>query len=94
MTVGHHPAVGYRGDPCVLRSGDAQERVRSARRPQVHGQGAPLAAPQHVQAHIGGDADSQDRTGERPSKVSSAFHARPIASWTASSASNADPSIR
>ena len=37
---------------------------------------------------------SQDRTAERPSKVSTFFQARTIVSWTASSASKAEPSIR
>jgi hypothetical protein len=37
---------------------------------------------------------SHDRTLERPSNCSPAFHARTIVSWTASSASKPDPSIR
>jgi hypothetical protein len=37
---------------------------------------------------------NHDRTDERPSKLSKLFHARSRVSWTASSASNADPSIR
>ena len=37
---------------------------------------------------------SQERTAERPSKLSAFFQARTIVSCTASSASNADPSIR
>ena len=37
---------------------------------------------------------SQDRTAERPSKLSAFCQARTIVSWTASSASKAEPSIR
>ena len=37
---------------------------------------------------------SQERSEDRPSKPSAAFHARSIVSCTASSASKADPSIR
>ncbi len=37
---------------------------------------------------------SQDRIDERPSKLVSPFQARTRTSWTASSASTADPSIR
>jgi hypothetical protein len=37
---------------------------------------------------------SQDRTAERPSKLSAFFQARTIVSWTASSASKAEPSMR
>ncbi len=38
--------------------------------------------------------NSQDRTLDRPSNRSAAFQARNIVSWTASSASMPDPSIR
>ena len=37
---------------------------------------------------------SQDRSDDRPSNPSAAFHARSMVSCTASSASKADPSIR
>jgi len=37
---------------------------------------------------------SHDRRAARPSKRSIAFHARTSVSWTASSASNVEPSIR
>ena len=37
---------------------------------------------------------SQDRNADRPSKESSARHARIIVSWTASSASKPEPSMR
>ncbi len=37
---------------------------------------------------------SHERSAERPSKRSNAFHARVSASWTASSASNGEPSMR
>jgi hypothetical protein len=37
---------------------------------------------------------SQDRTAERPSNESAFFQARTMVSWTASSASKAEPSIR
>jgi hypothetical protein len=37
---------------------------------------------------------SHERSADRPSKRSAFFHARTIVSWTASSASKAEPSMR
>ena len=52
---------------------------------------SPRSASRHTLVAI---LYSQERRLDRPSKLSAFFHARSIVSWTASSASNAEPSIR
>ena len=58
-------------------------RVRRPRRPQLHRPGPALAAPEHVQAHVGGDAvqprphaRSAPRTGRTPSTPAASSPAR------------------
>ena len=64
---------------------DGPRSIGSARRL------SPRSASRHTLVAI---RYTQDRTLDRPSKLSAFFHARSIVSCTASSASNADPSMR
>ena len=57
--------VGDGGDPGALRQECLERRIdRGARRAELHRPGPALAGPEHVQAHVGGDA-VQPRTGAR-----------------------------
>ena len=51
-----HPGVGHGQDPRVLGQAGRQRSVGARRRPQVHRPGPALRSPQHVEAHVGGDA--------------------------------------
>jgi hypothetical protein len=42
--------------PCVLRQHWTERPFRCGRRPEVHWPGPTFAAPQHVEAHVSGDA--------------------------------------
>ena len=92
---GQDPRVRDRRDPQVLGQHLADVRgIRRRGRPHFHRAGAALAAPEHVQAHVGGDA-VQPRAHARPAfERPEERQARSIVSWTASSASKPEPSIR
>ncbi len=63
------PVVGDRRHPQVLRQHGAEVGgVRRRRGPEVDGPGPALPAPEHVQAHVGGDA-VQPRAESRPTLV-------------------------
>jgi hypothetical protein len=51
-----HPGVGHGEDPCAVGEPGGQRRVGVRRRAQVHRPGPALRSPQHVEAHVGGDA--------------------------------------
>ena len=64
--AGQHPGVGDGLHPRVLGQHRADRRLRGRARPQVHRPGPALAAAQHVQADVGGDA-VEPRARGRPS---------------------------
>jgi hypothetical protein len=54
--LGHDAGVGDGRDPRLLGPGGPGEGTGAARRAEVHGQGPALAASEHVEADVGGDA--------------------------------------
>jgi hypothetical protein len=77
-------------------SGDPRESITGADAPGDRSIGIarrrrPLSESKHTLVAM---RYSQDRSEERPSKRSTPRHARTMTSWTASSASEAEPSIR
>ena len=91
----HDRVVPSHPDQRVFRRSVARRCRWWRDRRHIHWPGATPAPVEHVDAHIGRDA-IQPRTQRRPAfeAVVAAPHARTIVSCTASSASNADPSIR
>ena len=50
-----HPGIGDGLNPGVLGQHGAERRSRAGRSFELHRPGPPLSAPEHVEAHVGGD---------------------------------------